>query len=62
MCRWSSVELESLKNGKRPAERPSADLVEREAVEPDRRRVVAEPGPHAAAQGTSSTIPCSLHR
>ena len=47
MCCSSPSSFSPLKNAQRLAERPAADLVEREAVEPDGRGVVAEPGPHA---------------
>ena len=47
MCCLVAVELQALEEVERPAERPVADLVEREVAEPDGRRVVAEPAAHA---------------
>ena len=47
MCRSSPSRLERLEERQGPAERPAADLVEREPAEPDGRGVVAEPAPHA---------------
>ena len=42
-----AAELQPLEERVGPAERPLADLVEREVAEPDGRGVVAEPRAHA---------------
>ena len=48
MCRSSASSVELLEEGQSLAQRPPADLVEREALEPDGRGVVAQPRSHAA--------------
>ena len=48
MCRSSSSSRQVLEERQGLAQRPSADLVEREALEPRGRGVVPQPGPHAA--------------
>ena len=47
MCCSSPSSFRAFEKRQGPAERPLADLVEREVAEPDGRGVVAEPGPHA---------------
>src|SRR5262249_5920091 len=42
-----AAELQPLEEGEAAAERPLADLLEREVAEPDRRQVVPQPRPHA---------------
>ena len=53
-------ELQPLEEGQRLAQRPAADLVEGVAVEPDGRRVVAQPGPHARGAGDVVDHPLEL--
>ena len=48
MCRSSSSSVEVLEESQGLPQRPAADLVEREPLEPDGRGVVAQPRSHAA--------------